>query len=146
MSRDLRGFRIAIDGRLGHVGPSPERMGCGPGGDQRARESDLDARQTAMKDPDLLEQPLVRIERPLQPGIRNERFELSPSIPAPEQARVQPGLRFRNDQADFGEATPHLLKGEEPGPRDERLMHAEHQTRRVEPEIEAHHTTEVMSR
>jgi len=39
-----------------------------------------------------------------------------------------------------------LVKGKLSGSRDERLVFAERQPLRIEPEIEAHHAAQVMSR
>jgi hypothetical protein len=41
---------------------------------------------------------------------------------------------------------PEILEREQPRPRHERLVHAQHLIRRMEPQIEAHHAAEIRDR
>lgn len=58
---DLSGIGIVPHSRMSHGQPLPRGARRGPGGDERTRWSHLDACQCAMKVPNPLEQPFVRI-------------------------------------------------------------------------------------
>lgn len=70
-------------------------------------------------------------------------LQFSPPTPAPDHPPAAPGQRDRHVQSKARQALPHLLDGQEPTARDERLVDAEHEVLGIYPHIEAHYTAEI---